>query len=171
MKSLNTMKRQVQGGFSLIELMTVVAIIGILAAAAIPAYADYTLKAKLGSAMSVADSLKTSIGICVQENNKQTGCTFDANGAPRGMHVFNPTKEVKAVEFTPDDSGAAKAGVLTLTLNELGKGVAQDAKITFTACGLSSGSSNITWTAESTDITYNVAAAVIAKNNPGITCS
>jgi len=165
MKSLKMIKRQAQAGFTLIELMIVVAIIGILAAVAIPAYSDYTLKAKIGSAMSVADSVKTAIGVCVQENNKQAGCTPNAAGAPLGMPVFNPTKEVSAVAFAPDDSGANAAGVLTMTLTELGKGVPAGSTITFTACGLSGGKTNVTWNI-ATSVTYNVASAAILKNNP-----
>ena len=55
------MKRSVQKGFTLIELMIVVAIIGILAAVALPAYQDYTVRAKVSEVMLAASSAKTSV--------------------------------------------------------------------------------------------------------------
>jgi type IV pilus assembly protein PilA len=54
-------KMQMQQGFTLIELMIVVAIIGILAAIAIPAYQDYTIRAKISEPMTFADAAKVSV--------------------------------------------------------------------------------------------------------------
>lgn len=55
------MKKQLQQGFTLIELMIVVAIIGILAAIAIPAYQDYTIRAQVSEGLSLMDGGKTAI--------------------------------------------------------------------------------------------------------------
>ncbi|MBK8640437.1 MAG: pilin [Chromatiaceae bacterium] len=55
------MKRQLQSGFTLIELMIVVAIIGILAAIAIPAYQDYTKRTHVSEGMVLGDGVKTAI--------------------------------------------------------------------------------------------------------------
>src|SRR5580704_6612421 len=55
------MLKKIQQGFTLIELMIVVAIIGILAAIAIPAYQDYTIRAKVTEGLNLADSAKTAV--------------------------------------------------------------------------------------------------------------
>jgi type IV pilus assembly protein PilA len=63
------MKRSVQQGFTLIELMIVVAIIGILAAVALPAYQDYTKRAKLSEVILAASACRTSITEVFQTNS------------------------------------------------------------------------------------------------------
>ena len=74
------MKRSLQKGFTLIELMIVVAIIGILAAVALPAYQDYTVRAKVTEGLSLAASAKTAVS-----ENAANGAAF-ASGwtAPSG---------------------------------------------------------------------------------------
>ena len=100
--------KAVQKGFTLIELMIVVAIIGILAAVALPAYQDYTARAKMSEAILAASACRTSITETVQSIDVmptvggQFGCESTiANALPVSKYVdrieTNPVGEVKVV--------------------------------------------------------------------------
>ncbi len=77
---MKQMNKQVQKGFTLIELMIVVAIIGILAAIAIPAYQDYTIRAQVSEGMSLSSGAKTAVA----EFYNQRG-VFPASNASAGL--------------------------------------------------------------------------------------
>lgn len=74
--------KRVQQGFTLIELMIVVAIIGILAAVALPQYRDYTTKSKAGSAIASVDGVKKAVALCYQTNSSLDPCDTGAEGVP-----------------------------------------------------------------------------------------
>ena len=75
------MFNRVQKGFTLIELMIVVAIIGILAAIAIPAYQNYTIRAQVTEGLTLADGWKTSIGEYSAQNGTFPTCQSTTGGA------------------------------------------------------------------------------------------
>ena len=106
--------KQQQKGFTLIELMIVVAIIGILAAVAIPAYANYTKKAKFAEVVQSTQAVKVAVEICASDLGALTDCNPTANsGIPAGVSSTGPTVPVigKYVQIL----ATANSGVITAT--------------------------------------------------------
>jgi len=79
---MNNQTKKLQRGFTLIELMIVVAIIAVLATIAIPTYKDYTIKSNVVATLSEASSYKTAVGLCYQENGGLSNCDEGSSGVP-----------------------------------------------------------------------------------------
>ena len=99
------MKRRVQQGFTLIELMIVVAIIGILAAVALPAYQDYTTRAKVSEVIVMASPAK----LAVAETSSSVGGLASVTASNTGYTFPGATKYVSNVVITD------ATGVVTVT--------------------------------------------------------
>ncbi|KHO65046.1 pilin [Pseudomonas flexibilis] len=107
------MKAQMQKGFTLIELMIVVAIIGILAAIAIPAYQDYVAKSKATAALADIASGKTQYELLATEGTAQTVALVGLSAATGNCSTISVTQTAAA--------GTATAAALQCTIANPGR--------------------------------------------------
>ena len=132
---------QVQTGFTLIELMIVVAIIGILAAVAIPAYTDYTQRGQMAEAFTIAEGMKTAVAEYAQISG-----------------VFPTAADITAGTATPasgkysDAVTTAGTGVVIVTIKAVGTAGADIAgkTVIFTPPSLAALAGSFSWTCVST---------------------
>ncbi|MDM1760972.1 pilin [Acinetobacter sp. 251-1] len=129
---MNTMQK----GFTLIELMIVVAIIGILAAIAIPQYQNYIAKSQVSRVMSEAGSVKTAIETCLNDGKTAVG------DCPLGITTSNiQTIEVNAAAADSDGNNGAALTETTAIVATFGNNAAQTLKAT---------PSTLTWVRDAT---------------------
>lgn len=103
--------QQMQKGFTLIELMIVVAIIGILAAVAVPAYQNYTTKARFTEVINATAPIKAAVELCIQSGN-----CWDAAGNTITVAATNARGQIEV----PNDQTAAIGKVGSITVSNLG---------------------------------------------------
>ncbi|MCW5322318.1 prepilin-type N-terminal cleavage/methylation domain-containing protein [Verminephrobacter aporrectodeae subsp. tuberculatae] len=114
------MKRASQKGFTLIELMIVVAIIGILAAVALPAYQDYTKRAKISEAILAASSCRTTITEVIQTAASGMDIAENGWGCESSLSsTSSVTKYVKSVKTTKSIPDGAEGGHIVVTVQNI----------------------------------------------------
>ncbi|MGC4404851.1 pilin [Methyloversatilis sp. MC4-4] len=106
--------KKVQQGFTLIELMIVVAIIGILAAIALPQYQQYTTRARFADVISQTEAYKTAVALCAQDNaGVLTSCDLGSQGIPGAPTANANLASIAVADGVITATGTARVNSLT----------------------------------------------------------
>ncbi|WP_458735700.1 pilin [Zobellella taiwanensis] len=106
-----------QGGFTLIELMIVVAIVAILAAVALPAYQTYTKRAKFSEVIAAVGPAKTAVEVCVQGYSKSDVSSIRSDCASAGENAVKNSFNATIVSSVSTSTGTGNTIVITATGN------------------------------------------------------
>lgn len=135
---MNTKMKQAQQGFTLIELMIVVAIIGILAAIAIPAYQDYTVRAKVSEVMTLASSARTALYEEYATNGEMPSSSGAGTVVGEQLATLDSSEFISGTTYTVSgsDSEVATIQVTTQNLSAAADGKTIDLEFTGAETGL-----------------------------------
>ena len=150
---------KLQKGFTLIELMIVIAIIGILAAIAIPAYQDYTIRSKVSEGLNMAGAAK----LAVAETFDSQG-TFMTTNASYGLPAAASISATYVSQIDADgaSAGADGDGVIVITYRAIGSGVASGDSVSLVPDTSQPGA--MAWTCTTSGITNAVDARFLPAN-------
>jgi type IV pilus assembly protein PilA len=163
--------KNVQKGFTLIELMIVVAIIGILAAVAIPAYSNYTKKAKFVEVTQATQALKSAVEVCIQDQGGPgtttltAVCAAGSNGVPANVGTVTDPAANSAVTTAVAGKYVAYAGIDSITAGLTSSQIQIAAAAingsgldgqTYTLRGDYSATTGVKWTAGGTCLTAQI---------------